>query len=321
MGLLPSKRTEAAPPFLHTGVDFADPFMVHYGNPRKPTRTKVYAALFVCFSTRAIHIELCTDLASETFTAALTRFCSRRGTPAVLYSDNGSNFIGARREIEEVRSMLSSRATQQKVSYIATTKNMDWKLIPPRAPHFGGLWEAGVKAMKVLLRKMMSTRPLSYGELDTILADVQAILNSRPILPVTDTDPDDEIVLTPGHFMIGRPYLAPPPVNIDHVSKISDELWKKWHSRYVQALAARSKWIRPRRNFRVGDIVLLKDSMFSHSHYPLARIQETFPGDDGHVRVVKLLCQGTSYKRSTDRLILLVEGSPPSLPPQDVQAS
>ena len=95
MGLLPSARTEAAPPFLHTGVDFAGPFMVHYGNPRKPTKTKVYAALFVCFSTRAIHIELCTDLASETFTAALTCFCSRRGTPAVLYSDNGSNFIGA----------------------------------------------------------------------------------------------------------------------------------------------------------------------------------------------------------------------------------
>ena len=228
--------------------------------------------------------------------------------------------------------MLNSRSTQQKLSYLATTKNMDWKLIPPRAPHFGGLWEAGVKAMKVLLRKMMSTRPLSYGELDTILADVQAILNSRPILPVTNTDPDNEIVLTPGHFMIGRHYLAPPPVNVDHVSKIdslrkwklvrrlSDELWKKWHSRHVQALAARSKWIHPRRNFRVWDIVLLKDDMFSRSHYPLARIQEIFPGDDGYVRVVKLLCQGTSYKRSTDRLILLVENSPPSLPPQDVQA-
>ncbi len=151
MGMLPLFRTEPAPPFSRTGIDFAGPFLVHRGNPRKPTRVKVYAALFVCFTTKAVHRELSSDLTAEAFLAALTRFCARIGTPLHLITDNGSNFLGAKKELEEVQKLLNHPVTTHRLSRLSTEKGLQWHLSPPRAPHFGGLWEAGVKAMKTLL--------------------------------------------------------------------------------------------------------------------------------------------------------------------------
>ncbi len=116
MGLLPSSRITPAPPFSVTGVDFMGPFLIHRGNLRKPTRVKVYAAVFVCFTTRAVHLELCSDLSSEAFIAAFNRFCSRRGVPRSLYSDNGSNFVGTNREFDEVRALLQDDHSQQSLS-------------------------------------------------------------------------------------------------------------------------------------------------------------------------------------------------------------
>ncbi len=221
MGLLPSLRTTPAPPFDRTGVDFAGPFLIHRGNPRNPVRLKVYAVVFVCFITRAVHLELCSDLTSEAFLATLHRFCARRGTPSHIFSDNGSNFLGTKGEIEEVRRLLTSRATRNGTSHLPTTHGLQWHLSPPRAPHFGGLWEAGVKSMKVLLRKLISPRPLSFEELNTVLIDAEAILNSRPIIPLNATESDGTTALTAGHFLIGRPLKAPPPVHVDSSTDIS----------------------------------------------------------------------------------------------------
>ena len=178
------------------------------GNPRKPTNVKVYAAVFVCFVTKAVHFELCSDLTSDVFIAAFNRFCGRRGTPSdvfiaafnrfcgrrgtpsILCSDNGTNFIGAKRELHEVRTLLEDPQTHQSLSHISTSSGMKWKLTPPRSPHFGGLWESAVKAMKTTLKKLLSSRPLTFEKLDTLLVESEAILNSRPLAPVTSTYPD-----------------------------------------------------------------------------------------------------------------------------------
>ncbi len=180
------------------------------GNPRKPTNVKVYAAVFVCFVTKAVHFELCSDLTSDVFIAAFNRFCGRRGTPSILCSDNGMNFVGAKRELHEVRTLLEYPQTHQSLSHISTSSGMKWKLTPPRAPHFGGLWESAVKAMKATLKKLLSSRPLTFEELDTLLVESEAILNSRPLAPVTSTYPDQELALTAGHFPIRRPIKSPP---------------------------------------------------------------------------------------------------------------
>ncbi len=190
MGLLPLSRTTPAPPFHISGINFTGPFLIHRGNPRKPTRVKVYAAVLVCFVTKAVHFDLCSDLSSDAFIAALQRFCGRRGTPRTIHSDNGSNFIGTKKELDEVRAVLTDVHTTQALSHLSTTTGLEWKFSPPRAPHFGGLWESAVKSMKTTLRKLLSSRPLSFEELYTLLVEAESILNSRPLSPVTSTDPD-----------------------------------------------------------------------------------------------------------------------------------
>ncbi len=203
MGLLPESRTVPSSPFDSTGIDFAGPFTVWQGHTRKPVLLKSYACLFVCFATRAVHLELCADLSTEEFLAALRRFCARWGTPSNVYSDNGSNFLGARNEIRELQRM--SFDSNQSLSHFCSEASIQWHFIPPRTPHFGGLWESGVKSMKTLLRKMVTPHPLRFHELSSILTEVEAVLNSRPLTLLHTTDASDDIVLTPGHFLIGRP--------------------------------------------------------------------------------------------------------------------
>ncbi len=204
---------------------------------------------------------------------------------------------------------------------------------PPRAPHFGGLWEAGVKAVKTLLRKMVGSHILTFQELATVLTEAEAILNSRPLTPLSSTSVDDDLVLTAGHFLIGRPLKALPVTAVDDTCKISTlrrwnlvkrlqhDLWIAWSARYLQSLLERTKWSKPSRNFQPGDVVLLKDEVLKHRGWPLARVLKTYPGDDGLVRAVDLRCQGKTYKRSTHRLVLITGEDQLSRPPQDVGAS
>ena len=136
-----------------------------------------------------------------------------------MYSDNGTNLVGTKNEVEELQSLLLDQNTQEAISHFSTKQRLQWHLSPPRAPHFGGIWEAGVKAMKTLLRKNLSSRPLRYDELETILIEVEAVLNSRPSEPFTSTDPDSTELIMPGHFLIRRPLLAPPPSRINDTQK------------------------------------------------------------------------------------------------------
>ncbi len=139
MGDLPTSRTTPAPPFERTGVDFAGPFLITRGNPRKPTRVKAYAAVFICLATPAVHFEVCSDLSTDSFLACLRRFIGRRGCPAHVYSDNGTNFLGAKNELEEISTMMTSPGTKDAINDITTSHHTQWHFTPPRTPHFGGL--------------------------------------------------------------------------------------------------------------------------------------------------------------------------------------
>ena len=316
MGLLPKARTVPSPPFDSTGVDFAGPFTIRQGHTRRPVMLKSYACLFTCFTTRAVHLELCADLSTEEFLAALRRFCARRGTPSHIYSDNGSNFIGARNEIRELQRL--SFDAKPSLSHFCTEFSIEWHFIPPRTPHFGGLWEASVKNMKTLLRKIVSPHPMRFHEFSSVLTEVEAILNSRPLVPIHSTDMSDSLTLTPGHFLIGRPIKALPTAPASQakisslrrwnlVQRLNQDLWQAWRSSYVQSLGARNKWVTMKRNLQVGDLVYVKDESLNSRNWPLARIIAVFPGDDGNVRAVDIKCQGRIYRRSTHQLIFLFE--------------
>ncbi|XP_062704207.1 uncharacterized protein LOC134286589 [Aedes albopictus] len=153
MGDLPSYRITAAPTFLKVGVDFAGP-IYRKQTARKAAPVKGYICVFVCMVSKAMHLEVVENLSTEAFLAALQRFVSRRGVPEEVYSDNGTNFIGARSELRELYELFNSDLTNDKLSQFCQVKEIKWTTIPPNAPHFGGLWEAGVKSVKSVLKKV-----------------------------------------------------------------------------------------------------------------------------------------------------------------------
>ena len=181
---------------------------------------------FVCLSTRAIHIELVSDLTSEDFQAVFGRFTARRRFPSDVFSDNGFNFVGANRELADAFKLLVTDATQRKFHHLTSRHGTTWHIIPNRAPHFGGLWESAIKHMKRLLVKNVGTPLLTFEELVTVLSEVEATLNSRPLLSLDSTSPDGVTALTAGHFLIRRPLLAP-PLKVDHLTKLP--LLRRWN--------------------------------------------------------------------------------------------
>ena len=150
MGQLPKERIPDSI-FDRVGIDYAGPVLIKHAHVRKPTIVKAYVCVFVALSVKAVHLELVSDLTSEAFLACLRRFIARRGSPLLIWSDHGSNFVGAARELKELVKFLKQK-TQRVISEFCTTQRIQWKFIPEHAPHFGGLWEAAVKSMKTHLR-------------------------------------------------------------------------------------------------------------------------------------------------------------------------
>ncbi|XP_055924772.1 uncharacterized protein LOC129956842 [Argiope bruennichi] len=203
MGDLPEGRVTLNRPFFVCGIDYAGPISILKHRGRGAKTTKGYMVVFVCFATKALHLELVTDYTSDSFIAALKRFCSRRSTPKHIHSDNGTNFLGAKRKFKDLYNHLSKINLDQNVSYFLSQQEIEWHTIPPLSPHFGGLWEAGVKSVKFHLKRVLGNSNLTFEELYTLLTQIEAILNSRPLVGADNDDVDNLNVLTPSHFIIG----------------------------------------------------------------------------------------------------------------------
>ena len=214
MGQLPAARITPSPPFTVSGIDYAGPFTLKHGHTRKPVLVKAYIALFVCFVTKAVHLEIVSDLTTEAFLAALKRFVSRRGLPTEIHTDNGTNFVGAKNDLAELYRFLSTDTTTRAINSYLLNLRITWHCIPERAPHFGGLWEAAVKSTKFHLRRVIGSQRLDYEEFSTIATQVESCLNSRPISTTTSHSTDGIMVLTPGHFLISRELRAYPETTI-----------------------------------------------------------------------------------------------------------
>ncbi|XP_076176659.1 uncharacterized protein LOC143151443 [Ptiloglossa arizonensis] len=313
MSDLPSARVVQSRPFLRVGVDFCGPILIKEKAHRNRGKVKVYVAIFVCFATKATHIEIVSDLTTQAFLAALRRFFSRRGRPADIYSDNATNFVGARREVKELFAFIKSQARNEAIAVELASENASWHLIPPRAPHFGGLWEAAVRATKHHLVRVIGETLLSYEALLTYVIQIVAILNSRPITALSP-DPNDLQALTPAHFLIGGTLTSIPDYDYSgiplgrlsswaHIQQMRRHFWNRWSKEYLQEQTIRKKWHSGMaQNIRVGSLVIVREDHTPPLTWPLGRIVAIHPGKDGVTRVVTVKTAYGEYKRCVKRI-------------------
>ena len=314
-GQLPMERVAPDIVFSKVGLDYAGPLLLKLGSTRRPTIVKAYVCVFVSLSVKAVHMELVSDLTTDAFVACLRRFMSRRGKPVLIWSDHGKNFVGARREIKELLDFLELKKTQKEISEFCSIQGAQWDFIPPHAPHFGGLWEAAVKSFKTHLRRVAGKVKLTFEEMVTVLAQIEACLNSRPL---TALNADDGVeALTPGHFLVGRPLEALPDPSQSYRSltllrrwhlcqALVRHFWQRWSAEYLVGLRRCAKWHHPTKNIAVGDIVVLCEDNMIPTKWPIARVIAVHPGQDGLVRVVTLKTAIGVYRRPVVKVALLL---------------
>lgn len=191
-------------------------------------------------------------------------------------------------------------------------KEITWKTIPPNAPHFGGIWEAGVKSVKSVLKRVYKSASLTIVEFSTLLCQIEAILNSRPLFAHSN-DPQDLEVLTPGHLMIDRPLTAIPEPSYNdipsnrlsrwqHIQQLREHFWKRWSREYLTEMQVRGKWASKKANVQIGTIVLIKEDNIPPQFWRIGRIVKLHPGLDKLVRVVDVKTKSGTYTRPVHRL-------------------
>ncbi|XP_065362180.1 uncharacterized protein LOC135955751 [Calliphora vicina] len=314
MAALPPERTTLSRPFTNTGVDFAGPFDIKTYAGRGCKVTKGYVLVFVCFATKAIHLEATSDISTQAFLAAFARFFSRRGCPNSLYSDNGTAFVGASNILDVDKTQFVT-LVRRKLLELHDFTPLQWHFIPPGAPHMGGLWEAGVKSFKMHLKRVSHSQNFTFEEFSTLLARIESCLNSRPLSPSSENH-TDLCALTPGHFLIGSPLLSPPEPNLTDHSLSYVSRWQKlkvlhhhfaqrWKEEYLKELHKRFKWKYPQRDYAIGDLVVIRQDNLPPNQWRLGRIENVVRGSDNRVRVAEVRTANGIVTRPIVKLILL----------------
>ena len=254
------------------------------------------------------------SLEADDFIMILSQFISRRGPPKEIWSDRSTNFVGANRELRE----SIARWNKEKIDRQLQQKGIKWVFQPPAAPHASGVWERLVQITKKHLKSAVGDRLLSDTELRTLLAEVESIVNNRPITAVSD-DPEDRSALTPNHFLLQKATQLPTGVFVKEdsfsgkrwrkVQFLADHYWKRWIREYLPTLQKRPKWVKSRRNVQIGDLVLIAEDNMLRNRWPMGQVMEVFCGEDGGVRSVKIKTASSVFHHPVTKLCLLEEAS------------
>lgn len=313
MGDLPSDRVNESRCFAGVGLDFGGPYTVKSSHLRGAKTYKAYLCVFVCLSTKAVHLEVVSSLSTESFIATLDRFVARRGLPALVRSDCGTNFRGANNYLRDVRDFLVRE--EQTIGHSLGVRGIRWEFSPPLCPSWGGIFEAAVKVAKTHLKKIIGESILSFEELSTLFCKIEATMNSRPLCPLS-SDPNDLEVLTPGHFLIGQPMGALPErpyrgdsrgglSRLQFVSQMAQHFWRRWSLEYLHLLQQRVKWTDKVRAPGVGDLVLLKEPHLPPTRWRRGRIVSLSYGTDGVPRVGEVRVGDAVLRRAVSSLARL----------------
>lgn len=309
MGDLPSPRSNPERPFYHTGVDYTGHVYINFSKGRGTKTTKGYIAVFVCLATKAVHLEIVSDMSSSAFLAALRRMVARRGMPHHIYSDQGTNFVGANRLLQENYEDMQQIFNDSFLAEV-TEMNIQWHFNAPSWPSAGGLWERAVRSLKFHLKRVVGEQRLTFEEYSTFLCQVEACLNTRPLCALSE-DPEDLSILTPAHFLTSCSELT--IIENEHdartrwhlLSKLKQDLWKRWNIEYLSQLSARSKWTNSKENLKIGSLVTIQDENLPPGKWAMGRVIELHPGKDNFVRVVSLKTKNGIIKRPVVKLSVL----------------
>jgi len=307
---LPVERVTTSKPFETTGLDFAGPLYVDAENGNG--QRKVYIMLFTCAAIRGVHLELVQNMTVESCIHALRQFVARRGIPAVIISDNAKTFKRASLELQKLESMMKKRQVQQ----FAANKGITWKFIPERAAWWGGFWERLVRSVKDCLKAAIGKAKLSNEELETLLTEVECVVNQRPLTYIS-SDPKDLEPLTPAMIMgdcaiLGGENFQTDGSSIGQIWRARNTLIqryiKRWRSEYLTQLRSihfnRSE---PEKSIKEGDVVLVKDENQSRLLWKLAVVITTYSGRDGRTRACDVRLQNQQILRRPIQLLYPLE--------------
>ncbi|XP_062711642.1 uncharacterized protein LOC134289598 [Aedes albopictus] len=301
MAPLPVQRTTPfMRPFSYTGVDFFGPINVVVGRHKE----KRWCALFTCFGTRAIHLEIVHSLSTPACLMAIRRFVCRRGVPVEFFSDNGTNFVGA--------SKIVVKKIEADCSEALTSSRTRWNFNPPSAPHFGGVWERLVRSVKKAMEVLDDGRKLTDEVLLTTLAEAEDLVNSRPLTYVPQ-EPGNSGSITPNSFLKGLPMgeteCGIPPTSEAEALRdshkraqmLADRLWKRWLVEYLPHINRRTKWHEEQPTLEVGEIVYVADDD-NRKCWVRAIVEEVKPGTDGRIRQALVRTTKGTYRRPVAKL-------------------
>ncbi|XP_011875207.1 PREDICTED: uncharacterized protein LOC105566088, partial [Vollenhovia emeryi] len=293
---LPLDRVKDAAVFEVIGVDFTGPVYLKGGQ-------KSWICLFTCAVFRAVHLELVTSLSTAAFLMAIRRFIARRGRPSVIYSDNGTNFVGLNNMFKQL--------DFEKLSRTLATERIQWTFNPPSAAWWGGFWDRLNGVLKRLLRRTLKRSCLDYEEMLTVLLDCEAVINSRPITFLSESK-QDILPITPSMFLQEIKEIG--VLDLDKIEKcdlskrylyrqkIKEDLRQRFRTEYLGALIHRKSNAKTVQAIEVGDIVLIENENVKRLDWPLARVKELIAGKDNNIRVVRLTTARGELIRPIQRL-------------------
>ena len=319
MANLPEERLLSEGPFVHCGLDMFGHYIVKEGQKE----VKRWGILFTCLSCRGIHLEMVSNADTDSFILALRRFIGRRGPVRTIRSDNGGNFVGASNEFEKAYKEMDHNRIR-KFLLVKQCDLIDWNRNPPESSHKGGIWERQIRSAKNVLNNILKKHPARLNDeaLRTFFVEVESIVNCRPL--TVDTLGDESVETLSPHNLLSMKskVILPPPGHFEEadvycrkrwrtVQHFANIFWTRWRKEFLSSLQTRQKWRQTTRNIEVGDIVLIKDSSRNRNHWPLGRIIQTQPGEDGLVRTVQVKTSGSKepLTRSVAKIVLLVENS------------
>ena len=311
MGQLPPERLIPAPAFQNVCLDLFGPYYVR-GEVQKRISMKVYGVILTDTVMRAVHLEVVPGYDSDSFLLAFSRFTSIRGWPSQIFSDPGSQIVGAEKELMNAWESMN----KTELLKVSSDKGLNWNFGPADSPWYQGTAESLIKSVKRSIRFAINNQRLSFSEMSSLFYEVANLLNERPIALLHASADSMINLLTPNCFLIGRATSKNPvawkyvegnlSLRLQLVHQLVDAFWENWVQTCSPSLMTQSKWQQRNRNIQVGDVVLVYESSAIKGQYKLGLITETIPSKDGVVRKVKL-----SYKNyKVDEKVTCYSGAP-----------